>query len=110
MRWIFQKFVKIKKGETFKFCFMQSVYFVFGRVFLDRVVNAMVHKVTITIAAATEMSPTLLNSGTFGVELVEAEDPGLGEAEEVGLEPLDGSDITARLPMEPDVEPGLLTA
>ena len=48
---------------------------------------------------ATEMSAALLNSGTFGVEVGV---PVLDVAVGVGLEPLeelDGSDITARLPM-----------
>ena len=77
--------------------------------------TATLLKVTTTIAVATEMSAALLNSGTFGVEvgLAVAEVPVLDVAVEVGLEPLeelDGSDITARLPMKPSVEPGLLTA
>jgi hypothetical protein len=70
-----------------------------------------VQKVTATIAAATEMSATLLNSGTFGVgvEPVDVEVLDVGVA--VGLEvPLDGSDITARLPMKPSVEPPSLIA
>ena len=37
--------------------------------FLVLAVNATAHKVTTTIAAATETSAALLNSGTFGVEL-----------------------------------------
>ena len=59
--------------------------------------NATVHKVAATTAAAMRASAGLLNSGTFAVE--------------VGLEPLeelDGSDITAMLPMLPDKEPGII--
>ena len=66
-------------------------------------------KVTTTIAAATEMRAALLNSGTFGVEVV----PGLDVDAGVGLDvevPLDGSNITARLPMNPSVDPSLLIA
>ena len=68
--------------------------------------NATVHKVAAARAAAMRASAGLLNSGTFGVEvgLAEAEVPVLDVAVEVGLDvevPLDGSDITARLPKAP---------
>jgi hypothetical protein len=57
----------------------------------------------------------LLNSGTFGVEVEPAEVgvPVLDVGAEVGLDvevTLDASEITARLPMKPSVEPGLLIA
>ena len=61
--------------------------------------NATVHKVAAAKAAAMRASAGLLNSGTFGVEVGV---PVLDVAVGVGLEPLeelDGSDITARLPM-----------
>jgi hypothetical protein len=66
--------------------------------------------VTITIAAITDTSAALLNSGTVGVG---EDEVGLDELAVVGLgvvDAPDGSDITARLPMLPAVEPGLLTA
>ena len=87
----------------------------FGRCFF--LANATVHRTVVVRAAAIKISAALLNSGTVGVEagLAVAEAPVLGEAAEVGLGvavgvPLDGSDITARLPMKPSVEPGLLIA
>ena len=44
-------------------------------------------RVTATAAAATKMSATLLNSGTFGVEVAEV--LGLAEADAVGLDDAD---------------------
>ena len=66
--------------------------------------NATVHKVAAATAAAMRASAGLLNSGTFGVEVETGEEevPVLDVGAEVGLDvevPLDGSDITARLPM-----------
>ena len=63
----------------------------------------------------TDTRAALLNSGIFGVDvgLAVAEVPVLDVGAEVGLIveiPLDISAITARLPMLPDVEPGLLIA
>ena len=58
--------------------------------------TATADTVTATKAAAIKASTGLLNSGTDG--------------EAVGLETLEGSDITAKLPILPDVEPGLLIA
>ena len=66
---------------------MQFHLFYLRRVFLLRAVNATVHKVTATIAAATEMSAALLNSGTVGVEVAEV--VGLAEADAVGLDDAD---------------------
>lgn len=66
------------------------------------------------MATTIEIKAALPNSGTFGVEveLVEGEvavlDVGV-EVVEVEV-PLDGSDMTARLPMKPSVEPALLIA
>jgi hypothetical protein len=83
-------------------------------VFLVLAFNATAETVKAIMATATEMSAALLNSGTFGVEVEPVEEaPGLDEAAEVGLGmevSLDGSDITARLPMKPSVEPPLLIA
>ena len=64
------------------------------------------------MAKPTERRAALLNSGTFGVGvgLAEVEVPVLDVGVGVELEPLDGSDTTASLPMLPDVEPGLLSA
>ncbi len=66
--------------------------------------NATVHKVAAAKAAVMRASAGLLNSGTVGVEVGFAEEDVLvlDVAVGVGLEPLealDGSDITARLPM-----------
>jgi hypothetical protein len=72
-----------------------------------------VHKTAAVTAAAIKMSVALLNSGTFGVDVEpgEVEVSVIDVGVDVGLEvPLDGSDITARLPMKPSVEPWSLTA
>ena len=72
----------------FRLCYLR-------RVFLVRAFNATVHKVTATIAAATEMRAALLNSGIVGME--EAVTVEVAEGDEVGLAVADvtePSDIT----------------
>ena len=81
-----------------------------GRCFF--LVNATVDRVAAVTAAVIRVRATLLNSGTFGVEVypVEVEVPVLDVGVEVGVEvevevPPDGSDIAAKLRMKPSWEP-----
>jgi len=73
-------------------------------------VMATADRVTAAIAAAINGSIALLNSGTFGVEVVVVEVVGLAVAAGDVVEvPDDASDITAKLPGIPSGPP-LLTA
>lgn len=106
---------KQKRREKISDFYYSSFNYILFEGFFVFAFHATAETVNVIMATTTDMSATLLNSGTFGVEVepVGVEVPVLDVGVEVGLEvevPLDGSDTTASEPMLPDVEPGLLIA
>jgi hypothetical protein len=72
----------IKKGKSRIFLAVSPICY-YGEILIFFLLKPTAHKVTITIAAATETNISLLNSGTVGLGNVVGDEVGFVDADEL---------------------------